>query len=150
MKNKGFTLVELLAVITLMAIISLIGATGIVAVKNSIYENMWNSTVEYIETSAAKYGDDNKNRLKNECVVDGVTRYSCLNLSVQYLINKTYIKTKEVDNSNNKVLINKTISESDNDIENYNNKYYINNTCVYIYLENEVVYAFYDGNTLCI
>lgn len=138
MKNKGFTLVELLAVIVIIALISVVGGVGITAVKKNINHNMWESTILLIENSAARYGEDFKYRLKDMCEIDGVTRYSCLSLSVQYLIDKGYIKTKEVNEANEKVLINNTLEFGDEG-------YYVNDTYVTVYLENDIVYAKYIG-----
>ena len=61
--KKGFTLVELMAVLVLIVLISTIGYAGITAVQNNIDKNLWEGKVEAIETGAADYGEDNKNRL---------------------------------------------------------------------------------------
>ena len=60
--KSGFTLVELMAVIVIVAIISFIGYAGITAVQNNIANNLWEGKVESIEYGAALYGEDNKNR----------------------------------------------------------------------------------------
>lgn len=141
MKKNGFTLVELLAVVVIIAIITAIGSVGITAVKKNINNNLWESTVRLIESGAARYGDDYKNRLKNTCEVDGVTKYSCLTVKVQYLIDKNYIKTKETDDGNKKVLVDKRVEKDEAG-------YYINDYYVSIYLEDNIVYARYIGSTV--
>lgn len=143
MKNKGFTLVELLAVIVILAIITAISSAGVSVVKDAINKSMWNSNIKLIERSAINYGEDNKNRLKNECIIGNEKKYNCLEVSVQYLINKHYIKTKETDGNNEKVLINKTINKVENENENYLNGYYVNQKKVLIYIEDNLVYAKY-------
>ena len=46
--NKGFTLVELMAVLVLIVIIASIGYAGITAVQRNINQNLWEATVEEI------------------------------------------------------------------------------------------------------
>lgn len=134
MKKTGFTLVELLAVIVLIAIITTIGTVGINAVSKNINQNLWEGTISLIENGAIDYGEDNKNRLKNMCVIGTEVKEACLIVTVDFLINNGYIKTKEVDDEGNKVLINNTLDKSDSG-------YYVNNLNVYIYQENDIVYA---------
>ena len=43
--NKGFTLVELMAVLVLIVIIATIGYAGITVVNNNIEKNLLNTTV---------------------------------------------------------------------------------------------------------
>lgn len=132
--KKGFTLVELMAVLVLIVLISTIGYAGITAVQNNIDKNLWEGKVEAIETGAADYGEDNKNRLNGTCNIDGVNKSNCLTRTVQFLIDNSYVDTDEVDSSDNKVIINDTLKEDDPN-------YYANNMEVFIYLENNRVYA---------
>ena len=44
-----------------------------------------------------------------------------------------------------KVLVNNTVTKSDNETENFKNGYYVNDGKVYIYLENDLCYAKYIG-----
>ena len=41
---------------------------------NNIDKNLWEGKVEAIETGAADYGEDNKNRLNGTCNIDGVNK----------------------------------------------------------------------------
>lgn len=143
MKSKGFTLVELLAVLVIMAIIATIGGVGMVALSNAINNYMWESTVNLIEAGAISYGEDHQGALQKiseTCEVDGEAKSSCIKVSVQTLIDKNYVSTKEKDQDNNKVLINPTKDKSESG-------YYVDakNEYVYIYIENNVVYALYVG-----
>ena len=106
--KKGFTLVELMAVLVLIVLISTIGYAGITAVQNNIDKNLWEGKVKAIETGAADYGEDNKNRLNGTCNIDGVNKSNCLTRTVQFLIDNSYVDTDEVDSSDNKVIINDT------------------------------------------
>jgi len=144
MKKNGFTLVEILTVVVIIAVITTISSIGIAAVKEKINENLWESTISLIEKSAANYGEDNLNYLKDTnttCEIDGKTKYKCIKVSVQYLIDKNYIKTNEEDKDGNKVLIDNRKSKDDAG-------YYVNDTHVLIYYEDNSVYAKYMNDDM--
>ena len=132
--NKGFTLVELMAVLVLIVIIASIGYAGITAVQRNINQNLWGATVEEIETGAVKYGQDNLNALNtNEtCNIDGSETRNCIEVTVEFLINSNYIDTDEVDDSEKEIITNNVTGEI------------VNDNIVCIYLENNRVYAQYQ------
>ena len=132
--NKGFTLVELMAVLVLIVIIASIGYAGITAVRRNINQNLWEATVEEIETGAVKYGQDNLNALNtNEtCNIDGSETRNCIEVTVEFLINSNYIDTDEVDDNEKEIITNNVTGEI------------VNDNIVYIYLENNRVYAQYQ------
>lgn len=132
--NKGFTLVELMAVLVLIVIIASIGYAGITAVQRNINQNLWEATVEEIETGAVKYGQDNLNVLNtNEtCNIDGSETRNCIEVTVEFLINSNYIDTDEVDDNEKEIITNNVTGEI------------VNDNIVYIYLENNRVYAQYQ------
>lgn len=132
--NKGFTLVELMAVLVLIVIIASIGYAGITAVQRNINKNLWEATVEEIETGAVKYGQDNLNALNtNEtCNIDGSETRNCIEVTVEFLINSNYIDTDEVDDSEKEIITNNVTGEI------------VNDNIVCIYLENNRVYAQYQ------
>ena len=89
---------ELLAVVVILALITLMGTVGVGSLKNGINKSMWNSTVELIETAAKRYGEDKKNIIinKNEsCTINGVSHKPGYEVTVEDLISKKYIATKE-------------------------------------------------------
>ncbi|MDE6284470.1 MAG: type II secretion system GspH family protein [Bacilli bacterium] len=143
MNKKGFTLIELLAVIVLIAVITSIGTVGIVGVKEKIKKDMWQKKIELIENRAQVYGEDNKALLTGRCIYynNGVstTFNNCLSITIGELIKQNYLSTKEKDSRGNKIISNDTLSKSD---PNYS----VNNKQVYIYLENDMVYAKYSGS----
>ena len=146
MNKKGFTLIELLSVIVLMSIIFTIGSVGITSVKKIINNSMWESNITLIETAAEKFGEDNRTILNSACTVDGKTKYSAKEVTVQNLIDRGYIKTKEVSVQNKeKVLIDYTKTKYETDSENYEEGYYVNNKKVCIYIDDNSVYAKYLG-----
>ena len=58
MKKNGFTLVELLAVIVIMAILLTIAVPNVIGVSNKIRKNMYCSKIDDIEAAAKLYGND--------------------------------------------------------------------------------------------
>lgn len=133
MNKKAFTLVELMVVIAIIVIISMIGYGGITIVRSNIQQNLWQSQVDVIENGAVLFGEDNKNRLADTCIIDNENKTSCLTVTVQYLLDTNYIPSEEFSDGK-KVIINETKDEDDP-------LYYANNMEVNIYLENNIVYA---------
>ena len=145
--NKGFTLVELMAVLVLIVIIATIGYAGITVVNNNIEKNLWNTTVEEIETGAVQYGQDNLSRLTSTC---GNGKSNCLELTVEDLIERNYVDTDEYEcekdsNGNCKEDNDGNIIYTDREIITNNvTGEIVNDNIVYIYLENNRVYAEYQ------
>lgn len=134
MKKNGFTLIELLAVVCLIAIIATIGTYGVSRVKENISKSLWESKVELIENKAKTYGEDNKMRLTANCNFEGKTYSKCLRITVQTLLDSNYLPSKEKDDSGKKVIVNDTVAKN-------HGSYYANNLPIFIYLENDYVYA---------
>ena len=139
MKNRGFTLVELLGVIAIMAVVAVLGSYSISSVTNLIKRNIWNNKIKAIETGAVHYGEDNSYRMKKEgqdkCDFmasnnTGKSLY-CIEVSIDYLLKRNYVTTNDRDSANNKVIINNETNEIMND------------HTVYVWIENDIVYAKY-------
>ncbi len=64
-KQKGFTIVELLAVIVLLAIITTIAMSGYNAIQKNLKEKAYDNLIRYIESKAASYASDTGNLLTN-------------------------------------------------------------------------------------
>ncbi|MBE6140822.1 MAG: type II secretion system protein [Firmicutes bacterium] len=130
MKKKGFTLTELLAVVVLIAVISLVGSYGVAGINRAIKKNMCESKRDLIISSAQKYGEDHLNKLTStsKCTAYD-NRTFCLQTTVEFLINQRYMPTSDRDSENKKIVINDLTEET------------INNELVFIYLDNSVVYA---------
>lgn len=151
MNNKGFTLVELLAVIVIVVIITLLTNAGVNALQKGVNQSIWNSNKSLIETSAAKFGSDRLEQLKDlttKCTIDNKEYNHCMQIKVNKLIEKGYLKTKdkvEYEGNTMKVVINPTIEKDESTNINFNNGYYVNEKMIYIYVINDIVYAKYMG-----
>ncbi len=64
--KKGFTLVELLAVIGVLAILMTIAVPGILSISNKMKERGLNSKLEAIEEATVIYVQQNSNQIKKE------------------------------------------------------------------------------------
>ncbi len=101
MNKKGFTLVELLAVIVVITIIALIGTVSINVVRNKIEENLFNGKIETLLTAAQTYGENNKNEFTaaNGYTIDHP-------ISPGFLIQNKYYKTDETNSDGSKAFKN--------------------------------------------
>lgn len=85
MKNKkGFTLVELLAVIVLLGILVAIAVPSVLGISKKIKENMYEAKVKTIEVAAEAWADDNKNSCK-----------TLNDKSIGFLISEGYLKADD-------------------------------------------------------
>lgn len=58
MKNKGFTLVEVLAVIVILALLITVAVPSVIGISKRVKANMFCSKVKDIESAAKLYGED--------------------------------------------------------------------------------------------
>ncbi len=84
--NKGFTLVELMAVIVILAILVTIAVPSAISISNKIKKKMYNTKVEMIYSAAKMYGQDNLGKFEN------ITEGNCNSITVQDLIEGGYVK----------------------------------------------------------
>jgi len=66
MNKKGFTLVELLAVIVILSLLALIANSSVVNVVKNSKSDLYNTQLKLIESAAETWGDDNFDKLPNE------------------------------------------------------------------------------------
>ena len=108
MNKKGFTLVELLGVITILAIVVTISFSSYMAIKNNSLENILKTKIEQIEHSAIIYGQENPNEINNTNCDEIVTtnkegeetRFKpeyCKDITVEVLIEGSFIESKYLD-----------------------------------------------------
>lgn len=98
MKNKGFTLVELLSSLILLALLALITLTTVSSQYKRGKSNLLNKQRKMIKLSASMYVTDNKDKFKdiNDCV----------SLSIDYLVNAGYLDEEIKSVKNNSPLNN--------------------------------------------
>ncbi|MEG1288572.1 MAG: prepilin-type N-terminal cleavage/methylation domain-containing protein [Bacilli bacterium] len=95
--KKGFTLVELLATIAILAVIMLISVGSFTAISAGIKKNLLETKIKSIEDSAVLYGQENQATLKDKCTIDGKPYIFCKEISVAVLLEKGFLKTEEKD-----------------------------------------------------
>ncbi len=138
--KKGFTLVELLAVIVLLGLIISIGVPGVMKISEKMKSKSLNTKIDIVESAAVLWGQDNKTLLqaepKEECYYekDSNNMYSCNKISVEKLIEEDFLD----GDSNGKSFINPKNNKdlaSDEDCK------------VHVYKKNNRVYAYFGTET---
>ncbi len=131
MKNKkGFTLVELLCVIVILALISVMATTGIIALSSRSKENMYCAKLEMISSIARDYAVKYEYELNNSTEL--FNGYKSLKIKVNDLINSGKLETDKDDK-----VINPIDESSLNDKE------------IILYLKNNQINAYIDSNNIC-
>ena len=99
MNNKGFTLVELLAVLVILITILTIAIPGITSSVERNKENMLNKKIDIIETSMEAYVDLYKNKIKYTKFKEG----KC-SIDIKKLIDSGILKDSDMlDSDGNKI-----------------------------------------------
>lgn len=100
--KRGFTLVELLAVIVIMGILLVIAVPAILSFSQNIKNDMFCTKVQTAEKAAQLFGQDNLETLeKQNCqnVKKGDTTISninsCMKVTIKALLRKGYLKKEE-------------------------------------------------------
>ena len=92
MKNRnGFTLVELLAVIVIMALLVAIAVPSTISISNRLKTKMYCSKIDSIETVAQLYGEDHRDSFSDNYVQDGES-YKSKTLTVKDLVDSGSLK----------------------------------------------------------
>lgn len=96
MKNKGFTLVEILAVLIILSIILTLAIPGVLRMRDRMNEKGYKSKVELIEKTAKNYAEENSNRIKrelgNKCTSNSDRNCKCGNNGCFYIYKITLQK----------------------------------------------------------
>jgi prepilin-type N-terminal cleavage/methylation domain-containing protein len=136
MNKKGFTFVELLAVIVLIGIIIGISIPTIRYADRKFHEKAYKTKIELIKNAAQEYGDDNKEVIiyatGGSTYTDPASgaSYPSITITVEDLLNNGYI-TKDND-------------IKDEDILDPRNKSSMLNKTIIIYIKNNRAYAKID------
>lgn len=118
MNRRGFTLVELLSVLVLIGLLFGLAIPGINKIRNNVNKKSDKKNIELIESAAVLWGQDNKTLLqKDNCDVDN-KNINCYKLNIEELKNNNYL---------------------DDEVS-------INEGCVFVYIEDNRVYAELDNS----
>lgn len=130
-KNKGFTLVELLAVIVILAIVSLIAVPSVNGLLRKSRTNMFCKKVESIEAAAKYYAQDNLSDLATDSKMVVANK-----IPIRLLVEKGYLK-KDSDNC----------TVGSNCVTDPRDKSSLDNNYIDIYSENNRLYGRYLYNS---
>ena len=132
MKDKnGFTLVELLAVIVVLAIVVSIAVPSTFAISNRIKKNLFCSKIDFISNSAELYGEDRRDSF-GTITIDGAS-YKGKNVTVKELVTTNYLKK---DHTSEPYI--EDPRDKNNNLDNLNVSIYIKNNSVYVKFDNTV------------
>lgn len=128
MNKKGFTLVELLAVLVLISLLMGLAIPGINRISNNMKKKSYNQKIKLIESAAVLWGQDNKTRLQAD--TDCSSEISkCKKITIADLIKENYLDS---DNNSGKYINPK----NDKDMKD---------CVVFVYKQNKRVYAKFDN-----
>lgn len=135
--NKGLTLVELLAVIVLIALILGLGIPGINRISKNMKKKSLNTKIGLIEQAGVLWGQDNKTLLqaKDNCDVDN-DNDKCYMIEIKELIEEDYLESEDHND-----MIYKNPLTDGNMVEK--------NCYVRVYKKNNRVYAMFDVGDNC-
>ncbi len=83
-KKKGFTLVELLAVIIILSIVVVIAVSAVGGISKRIQQNMYEKKITMLEEAAVQYGQARKNFILNSS--SKYETYNCIKIKVSDLV----------------------------------------------------------------
>ncbi len=129
MNKKGFTLVELLAVLVLLGVIMTLSFNAYMGISASSDEKLLEAKYEEIRHAAIDYGQSNPNVLTETCVVSGQNYSNCKVVTVKELLDNQYLYSEETDSVGNKLFTNNVTKKS------------MFNDTAQIYRKNNRVYA---------
>ena len=144
MNNKGFTLVEILAVITIITLLTIVAVPSAMTFQENMKRKMFCSKVETVERAGRMYGNDVMETIKGDkipermcSVITETSSSACQFITINALLSKGYLK-KEV---------NAVRKDGDKKIydEFYDPRNWVSmkNDYVVVYVDNERVYAKY-------
>lgn len=112
MNKKGFTLVEVLAVVVILSIILSMATFGVMNIRRNSLQKLVDTKISNLESSAIIYGQENQNELTETCNIDEIDYDFCKLVNVKYLIENEYYTTNEANSENKKDLINNVTNKS--------------------------------------
>ena len=103
MKKNGFTLIELIGTVVILAIIALVVLPATLSVLNQGQEEVDKSVIDVVESSANNYVNDNKNLYPKqlESLDNGTNKKTHGTISIVELVNKGYLEKSIYDENEN-------------------------------------------------
>lgn len=132
--KKGFTLIEMLAVIVILSIVIGMAMFSSSRVKDNSLKKLLETKISDLESAAIMYGQENQGELNESCTISEVEYSACKDITVKELIDGSYYKSTETDSNGNVTLINNVTHES------------MLNDKLTIYRKNNRIYALYIGS----
>ena len=133
--KKGYTLIEILSTIVLIALLLGLGIPGVMKISENMKKRRYNTKVDLIEQAGILWGQDNKTRLQSDACIINDEEYKCKKISIDNLIGNDYLEADGKNEGTGQYIYTNPKDNTD-----------IVNTCVYIYKKNNRVYAFYPEN----
>lgn len=93
--NKGFTLVEVIAVVVILSVLSLLIVPSISGLLNRSKENSYNDLINSIKLSCEQYINDNRYNISIGSCDNGICDVS--NVSVSFLVENGYLTPSGTD-----------------------------------------------------
>lgn len=98
MNKKGFTLVELLAVVAILGLLATLAVPNIMKISSNMKIEMYCSKVDLVLKNANMFGDDNLNKIKKATgVVNGGNSSCYTTVTVKDLVDYGYISKEKND-----------------------------------------------------
>ena len=156
MKNKGFTLVELLAVLVILGLLITLAVPNILGVSKNVKEKSYQTKIEIIENAAITYTSDTVKKSLQNLNDSATVGYYWVSISKDSDGNKTVNAKATKDSNHNYPAKAFTVQEladaREIDYDDEENKSVVNpvdnksiNSCVvYVYLKNNRLYATFD------
>lgn len=133
--NKGFTLVEILAVIVLIALLLGVGIPGVNRISRNMKKKSLNTKIGLIEQAGVLWGQDNKTLLQaTNCEDKDGNATKCYKIEIERLIEDDYLDSE----SNDDITYKNPVDDAE-----------LKNKCVYVYKKSNRVYAYFSTSNNC-
>lgn len=109
MKNKkGFTLVELLAVIAILGLIMIIAVPSSLSTSSKVKEKMLKTKMELANKAAILWAQDNRVCFSGTTCTGVTCTGNTCEVTLEYLAEENYLEYDDTENPTNKKIINPT------------------------------------------